>query len=110
MEKLAKTIRDKIDNICGRFHYFKDQNVLNRSQELAPEIQQFCSYFLQGNIFGMEEDEYIEFRQYVIQVLEDYLEAVEQQDIVYMLDTLDYGLRELLNIFIDTNAGELKNE
>ncbi len=112
MEKQAKTISDKIDNICGGYHYFKDQNVLNRGQELASEIQQFCGYFLQGNIFGMEEDEYIGFRQYVIQVLEDYLEAVEQQDMVYMLDTLDYGLRELLNIFIDidTNAGEMKNE
>lgn len=110
MEELAKKISDKIDNICGGYHYYKDQNVLNRSQELAAEIQQFCSYFLQGNIFAMEEQEYQDLQQYVIQVLEDYMEALKQQDIVYMLDTLDYGLRELLNIFTDEDAGESANE
>ncbi len=52
----------------------------------------------------MEEKEYAEFGHYVLQVLEDYMEAVKQQDMLYMLDTLDNGLRELLNIYIDTDA------
>lgn len=106
MEELAKKLNIKIDNICGGFHYYKDRNVLGKSRELAGEIQQFCSYFLQGNVFGMEEGEYGKFQRYVVQVLEDYIEALKQQDTVYMLDTLDYGLRELLNIYIDTDTGE----
>ncbi|EOS26267.1 hypothetical protein C806_01002 [Lachnospiraceae bacterium 3-1] len=106
MEELAKELTVKIDNICGKFHYFKGGRVLEESRELAGEIQQFCGYFLQGNIFGMEEEEYEKFQQYVVQVLEDYIEAMRQQDTVYMLDTLDYGLRELLNIYIDTDTGE----
>lgn len=110
MELLAKKIRDKIDNICGGYHYYKDENVLERSRELVGEVQQFCSYFLQGNIFEMEDDEYLNLQQYVVQVLEDYMEAIKQQDMVYMLDTLDYGLRELLNIFIDTEVGGQDNE
>ncbi|WP_168356466.1 hypothetical protein [Petralouisia muris] len=36
---------------------------------------------------------------YVIQTLEDYIEAAEQEDTVLMLDTLDYGLRELVDIY-----------
>ena len=99
MEELANKIRIDIDNICGRYHYYKDENVLTKSQELNKEIQQLCSYFLQGNIFEVEEQEYQELQQYVVQVLEDYIEAVKQQDMVLMLDTLDYGLREILNIF-----------
>lgn len=101
MEKLAKQLSNRIDNICGHYHYYKDENVLGQSQKLAGDIQQFCAQFLQGNIFGMEEAEYMGFQQYVIEVLEDYVEAIKQQDMVYMLDTLDYGLRELLNIYID---------
>lgn len=102
MEALAKEINQEIDNICGGYHCYKDENVLNRAGKLAAAIQQFCSGFLQGNLFGMEEEEYLGLQRYVIQVLEDYMEAIKQQDMVYMLDTLDYGLRELLNIYIDT--------
>ena len=47
MEELAKKINIRIDNICGGFHYYKDGNVLGKSRELAGEIGQFCSYFLQ---------------------------------------------------------------
>ncbi len=106
MEELARKLSNGIDNICGGFHYFKKENVLDKSRELAEDIQRFCSCFLQGNIFGMEKDEYADFEQFVIQVLEDYIEAMKQQDMVYMLDTLDYGLRELLNIYIDVDAEE----
>lgn len=80
------------------------EDILNQGQGLADEIRQYCAFFLQGNIFGMEEKEYAEFGHYVLQVLEDYMEAVKQQDMLYMLDTLDNGLRELLNIYIDTDA------
>ncbi len=110
MEKLAKKIRNKIDTICGGYHYYKDESVLKKGRELAEEIGQYGSHFLQGNRFGLEEAEYIELQLYVMQVLEDYMEALKQQDLVLMLDTLDYGLRELLNIYIDQNAGEQKHE
>lgn len=106
MEELARRLSNQIDSICEGYHYYKDENVMRPSLELAQDIRLFCSYFLQGNIFGMEEKEYTEFERYVVQVLEDYMEAVKQQDMFYMLDTLDFGLRELLNIYIDTDAEE----
>lgn len=106
MKRLAEEIRDEIDKICGGYHYYKDENILVRSRKLAGDIQQFCSYFLQGNVFGMEEGEYEKLQRYVLGVLQDYIEALEQQDMVYMLDTLDYGLRELLDIFADTEEEE----
>lgn len=103
METLAKQLNSKIDAICEGYYDYKE-DILNQSRGLADEIRQYCAYFLQGNIFGMEEKEYAEFGHYVLQVLEDYMEAVKQQDMLYMLDTLDNGLRELLNIYIDTDA------
>ena len=106
MEELAKKLRDKIDTVCGRYHYYKDRAVLEKSMGLVADIRQYCSYFLQGNIFGLEEAEYMDLQLYVMQVLKDYMEALEQKDLVYMLDTLDYGLRELLNLYIKKDTGE----
>ena len=109
MQELAGELCEGIDNICGGFHYYKDENVLGRAKDLAGKISQFCSYFLQGNIFGLEDAEYMDFQTYILGVLEDYMEAIWQQDMVYMLDTLDYGLRELLDIYIGKEPEETRN-
>lgn len=110
MEELANQLSNEIDDICGRYYNYKEENVLERSRGLIDDIRQFCAYFLQGNIFGIEEGEYEGFQRYVVQVLEDYIEAAKQRDIVLMLDTLDYGLRELLNIYIDVDDEEESHE
>lgn len=99
MERLARELRCGIDIACGAYYYHKDEGVLLKGIALAERIQKFCGSFLQGNIYGMEDVEYQEFQAFVIGVLEDYLEAVKQKDLVYMLDTLDYGLRELVDIY-----------
>ncbi|MBR5565682.1 MAG: hypothetical protein IKW08_05885 [Roseburia sp.] len=105
MEVLALELRKKIDTICVGYHYYKDKKVLEHAEEAASLIQQYCEFFLQGNIFGMEEDEYASLQRFVIDVLSDYLEALQQRDMVLMLDTLDYGLRELINIYIEDAEG-----
>lgn len=106
MKELAKGLRQKIDQICGGYHYYKDENVIENARKLSGEIQEFCGFFLQGNMFEMEEEEYTELQNYVVQILKDYIEALEQEDLVFMLDTLDYGLRELLDIYIEDDAEE----
>lgn len=110
MEALAKELRAGIDITCATYHYYKDEKVLIKAIGLAERIQQFCGTFLQGNIYGMEEEEYLELQDYVIQVLKDYLEAVEQKDLLYILDTLDHGLRELVEIYIDDEEDEETEE
>ncbi len=110
MEMLAQELKNEIDRICGGYHYCKDENVVEKAEKLAGKIQMFCNTFLQGNIFEIEEVEYQGFLGYVIQVLEDYLEAVQRRDSVLMLDTLDYGLRELLDIYCREEKGEGGNE
>lgn len=110
METLAIELEKKINKICVEYHYVKTIDIMGVAKELIGDIQQLASVLLQGNIFGIEEEEYTGFQQYVAQVLEDYMEAVRQDDEVLMVDTLDYGLRELLNIFIDTDTGEKQDE
>lgn len=101
MEEKARGLLDKIQNICVKYYYGKENTVLGESRDMLTDIRDFCSVFLQGNIFGMEEEEYQSLQAYVLQVLEDYMEALQYQDAVWMLDTLDCGLRELLEIYID---------
>lgn len=101
MEEKAKKLRDEIERLCAEFHYHKKNHVLERARELAGQIQDYCNFFLQGNIFEIKEEEYQELQSYVIQVLKDYMEALEYQDDVMMLDTLDIGLRELLMLLIE---------
>lgn len=66
METLAKELRDKINQICVGYHYANQSNVVEQGRKLAEEIQQFASGFLQGNIYGMDEEEYIGLQNYVL--------------------------------------------
>lgn len=110
MEMLAKELRKDIDMICIGYHYDRQTNVVEKGGKLSEKIQQFASVFLQGNVFGIGEDEYNGLKAYTLQVLEDYVQALEQRDMVLMIDTLDYGLRELLYIFIDKDGGDENDE
>lgn len=105
MKEKALQLRAIVDTACGEYYIFKDEDVLTKAKAAAGQIQDYCSFFLQGNVFGMEEGEYQNLYCYVLQVVEDYVEAVEQEDMVLMLDTLDYGLRELLGIYLDNKDG-----
>jgi len=106
MKEKAEKLRNEIDKICGKFYYEKDESVIPKALNIAKQVEEYCSFFLQGNLFGMETAEYCGLHKYVVQVLEDFVTAAQQEDTVLMLDTLDYGLRELLEIFRDKETGE----
>lgn len=111
MEQLAIELMKKVNDVCIEYLFFKQTDVIEKTIKLSEEIKEFVTPFLQGNVFGMSDEEYENLKQYVMQVLEDYMEAIRQDDMVLMIDTLDYGLRELLNIYVEDDAEEgLENE
>ena len=110
MEELAKELQQKINWMCIGYYYYKHTDVVERGRKLSDKIREFSSIFLQGNIFGIEEEEYIGLKNYTMEVLKDYMQSIEQQDMVLMIDTLDFGFRELLEIFVEPDAGEETNE
>ena len=89
---------------------FKNENVIEKAKEIIPTIQKFCTGFLQGNSYGISEEEYQNLQVFVIDVLKDYVAAIEQEDVVWIIDTLDYGLRELIELYIDDDAEESEDE
>ena len=58
----------------------------------------------------ISEEEYQNLQVFVIDVLKDYVAAIEQEDVVWIIDTLDYGLRELIELYIDDDAEESEDE
>lgn len=99
MEELAKKISREINDICVGYLYLKQTDVIEKILPLTKDIQEFLASFLRGNLFGIKEEDYRELFSYATEVAADYVEAVGQRDMVLMVDTLDYGLRELLNIY-----------
>ena len=110
MEALAKELRTEIDWICIDYHYRKQTDIIEKVKKIQGKIEQYLSFFLQGNVFGLNEEEYKTLTQYVLQVLKDYSEAMENCDMVLMTDTLEWGFRELLNLVIEEGSEEVVNE
>lgn len=100
MEELALKIRTEIDEICIGYLFYRQMDVIEKTIHLTTEIQNFLGLFLQGNVFGMENEDYMALSDYVSGVAEDYVEAVKQEDAVLMVDTLEHGVRELLDIYL----------
>ena len=42
MRALAAELRGEIDGICIEYHYFKNENVIEKAKEIIPTIQKFC--------------------------------------------------------------------
>lgn len=106
MEELAKILIFKLDMLCITYHYGKKTVVFEGVKEMAADIQEFTGTLLEGIRVGDIEDEDGILRDYITQVLKDYIEAVKYRDSVLMIDTLDYGLRELLNIVAEEEDGD----
>jgi len=106
VEELVKEISMKINEICIEYIYFKRTDVIEKTLPLTGNIGKFLDAFLRGTISGLNEEEYTALSGYVGQIAQDYVEAAEQRDMVLMIDTLDFGLRELLNLYRDLTEEE----
>ena len=110
MEGLAKELIKKINRVSVDFYYFRDQTVVEKGKSLLPDIQHFASNVLQMLEGEGDAEEYIQLKNYILQVLNDYMEAIDHRDMVLIIDTLDVGLREVLNLFVEEENGENGNE
>lgn len=98
MEELAKKLVDGINRLCIEFYYIKENNIMESAVALREDIEKLGGAILAA--LGADEESQ-ELRDYTLQVLSDYVEAALQRDEVLMIDTLDYGLRELVGLYID---------
>lgn len=98
MEALVKELTEKINKLCIEYYYLRNQMVIENGKKLLPDIKMVAEYLLR--VLAEEATEEAEgLKEYILDVLNDYMEAIDHKDMVLMIDTLDVGFREVLNLF-----------
>ena len=106
MEELARIIIDNINKICIDFYYFRKENIMKVGMDILPNIQKI---FEQINLFANEnpqDKDIVGMQNFALNVIKDLLSAIENEDKVLLVDTLDFGVRELMNIFIEEGSDD----
>ena len=64
-----------------------------------PLLNNFVKFFLQRNVYELDEEDYQLLQQLLLQILQDMMQALENRDIVLLEDTVEYGLKTFLELF-----------
>lgn len=108
-EKIIK-LYENINYIGYCCTYEKKNDYLKRIKALVPDIREFANWFMQGNQFGIKDELYIALVKNLLTVLKDCNRAFEEGDRVLLLDALEYGLVEYLEMFLPDNYIEKRNK
>ena len=88
-------VRTNIDHLL-----FGKNNNIEKVKEYLPQIQEFVGWFLQGNIWGIEEDLYQNMQLDIINILNDCVTAIKEDDHVLLQDAVGYGLLGYVELFV----------
>lgn len=94
--ELYKKIRD----ISAAYMIYQDRYNIEMIREIIPLIQEFVSWFLEENRFGIEQELYRGLCENLLNIVNDILTAIEAGDRVLMNDAIAYGLIEYLEMFV----------
>jgi len=75
--------------------YSHNNNYVVNAREIVPQIQEFVQWFL-TEATGLEEGVYLN----LLDILRDCERALREKDNVLMMDALEQGLLEYLELFI----------
>ena len=87
-----------------------DIHYIDKAKELFPQIHEFSDWFLKENIFGIDEVFYQKMKMNLVNILKDCMTAIEQNDRVLMLDALEYGISEYLQLFLPEDGVKEEDE
>lgn len=96
--------RSKIDEICTLIE--NDYEYMEEVKRYLPRLNQLIT-----ELFAVAEKQSIVLNKgFVCQVLTDFLDGIEHVDEVLLLDTLRYGMREIMTYMIEELEGGQKDE
>ena len=70
--------------------------------EYMPQISEFVNWFVKENVFGIEENLYQRLCGNLLDIVNDIIQAYQNNDRVLMNDAVQYGLLDYLEMFIET--------
>lgn len=100
MEEKIKLLYMNINYIGYCYTQYFGNDYVENAKKLIPQIEEFSSWFLSGNQFGIEEEIYQGLSQNLLVILDDIVQAVKEHDMVLMMDALENGVCEYLNLFV----------
>lgn len=108
MEKLQNLYR-KLVAVSADYLIYQRRTNIEEIKKIIPQIQEFVLWFMDENIFGIEEEIYQGMCQNLLLILEDILAALKNNDQVLLQDAVAHGLMEYLELFVSEEQGEEEN-
>lgn len=97
----------KVYRACVEFAVYRKKNIKENVADFLPALGQFANKFLEENHFGFDEEDYQQLRRLLLNILNDITQGLEQRDNVLLEDTVEFGLKEFLELFV-MDEGELR--
>lgn len=110
MKEKIITLYRNIVEICVEYLFYKQKNIIAQVQRILPQIQEFAEWFLTRNELEIDADIYQYMQSQLIEILNDCLEGIKENDVVYLHDALDYGLREFIRVFIPESELDVQED
>ncbi len=103
MDEKIRSLYQQLNDITFRYWVYRLRQNIEKTKKIIPEIQEFVLWFLEENIFGIDEELYQGMSENLVVILQDLLTALQEEDMVLLHDAIAYGLLEYLRLFVDTD-------
>ncbi len=106
MEEMIPKLYNELEKIKEDFLDYQRRKDLLPVQKCLSQIQEFAVWFMEEN--RLEEDMIVwkGLNERLLEILQDIVQAIEQQDYVLMHDAITYGLMDYLEIFLPVSTEE----
>lgn len=106
MEEMILELYHELEKIEEDFLDYQKRKDLLPLQKCLSRIQEFAVWFMEEN--RLEEDTMVwkQLNGRLLGILQDIVQAIEEQDYVLMHDAITYGLMDYLEIFLPVFAEE----
>lgn len=114
MDEKIQELYESINFLGFHATYHRDNNYVENSKGLFPQIQEFVQWFMEQR-FGLEPEVY----KNLLDILKDCETALKEHDNVLMMDALEQGISGYLEMFLSEEyfreketvyVGKLKGE
>lgn len=96
MENKIQELYESINFLGFHATYHRNNNYVENSKGLLPDIQEFVQWFLKQRQFGLERQVY----DNLVDILKDCETALREHDNVLMMDALEQGIAGYLEMFL----------
>lgn len=106
MVEKIRWLYQEINRIAVEYMCLGRTNNLYEIKKIIPQIQDFISWFLNENIFDIDNTLYEDLRRNLVEILQDMCLAMQNEDRVLMHDAVNYGLVLYLEMFLPDEERE----